>query len=240
MTLKENPNGELTALLAVGSQARLFQSIRARIVSGELQLGQVLSDKELALEYETSRTPVREALMELRSAGLVVTYPQRGTYVFNPTPQDIQEICQMRGLLEAGALRVAAMAGLVHLVSELNKAVAHMAFAIEAGDFRKVEACDTQFHETMVALCGNSRLVASYRQISDQVRVLRHRLPARRQRVSEALTQHRRIVDLLTAERVDDAVEEVMRHVERVHSILGNPDLVTRPEIAKQPRKGSS
>jgi DNA-binding GntR family transcriptional regulator len=154
--------------------------IRSRIVSGELRLGQMLSDKELALEYQISRTPVREALLELRAAGLVVSYPLRGSYVFNATQKDIAEICQMRGLLEAGALRIAAAEHLTSLVMELNKAVAHMAFAIEAGDFRMVEAFDTQFHESMVATCGNSRLIAAYRQISDQVRVLRHRLPARR------------------------------------------------------------
>lgn len=206
-------------------QAKIAENLRTRIVNGELKPGQMLSDKELALAYQTSRTPVREALIELRNAGLVVTYPQRGTYVFNPTPKDVAEICQMRGLLEAGALRVAAGLGLMPLVVELNKAVAHMAFAIEAGDLRAVETYDTQFHETMVAMCGNSRLVASYQQISDQVRVLRHQLPARRQRVHDALAQHRRIVDLLTAERVDDAVDEVVRHVENVHSLLEHQEL---------------
>lgn len=214
---------------------KLADLIRARIVSGELKQGQMLSDKALALEYQLSRTPVREALLELRSAGLVVSYPQRGTYVFDPTPKDVAEICQMRGLLEAGALRVAAAVSLTPLVMELNKAVAHMAFAIEAGDFRMVEAFDTQFHETMVATCGNSRIVSAYRQISDQVRVLRHRLPARRQRVQDALAQHRRIVDLLTAERIDDAVEEVLRHVERVHNLLDHPELAAGAEFPSQP-----
>lgn len=232
MTSQDSPN---SVTPPAHGQGKLADIIRARIVSGELQLGQMLSDKELALVYQTSRTPVREALLELRAAGLVVTYPQRGTYVFNPTQKDIAEICEMRGLLEAGALRVAAAAGLTPLVMELNKAVAHMAFAIEAGDFRMVEVFDTQFHETMVAMCGNSRLVSAYRQISDQVRVLRHRLPARRQRVHDALAQHRRIVDLLTAERVDDAAEEVLRHVERVHNLLDHPELASGAEFPVQP-----
>lgn len=217
------------------SEGKLVEKLRARIVDGELKLGQTLSDKELALEYQMSRTPVREALLELRSAGLVVSYPQRGTYVFNPTPVDIAEICEMRGLLEAGALRVAAAKGLAELVAGLNKCVAHMSFAVEAGDFVQVEAFDTQFHETMVAMCGNSRLVAAYRQISDQVRVLRHRLPARRQRVEDALKQHRRIVDLLTSERVDEAVEEVMHHVERVQDLLQQAEPVAATDTAAQP-----
>lgn len=216
------------------SQARIVDLIRARIVSGELALGQMLSDKELALVYQTSRTPVREALLELRSAGLVVTYPQRGTYVFDPTPQDIKEICQMRGLLESGALRIAAATALGSLVMELNKTVAHMAFAIEAGDFGKVEELDTQFHETMVSLCGNARLISAYRQISDQVRVLRHRLPARRQRVADALAQHRRIVDLLTAERIEDAAEEVIRHVDHVHDMLDRPEAAATAHSPQQ------
>jgi DNA-binding GntR family transcriptional regulator len=204
-------------------RTRLADAIRARIVSGELALGQVLSDKELAAEYATSRTPVREALLELRAAGLVVAYPQRGTYVFDPTPEDVKELCDMRALLESGALRMACAARHADVVSELNRCVAHMAFAVEAGDFAGVEAHDTAFHESMVRLCSNSRLIAAYAQISDQIRVLRHRLPARRQRVQEALAQHRRIVDLVTAERVEDAVEEVMRHVEKVHGQLEKP-----------------
>lgn len=201
-------------------RARLADAIRARIVNGELALGQALSDKDLAAEYRTSRTPVREALLELRTAGLVVTYPQRGTYVFDPSPADVKELCEMRALLESGALRLACATRHADVVGELNKCVAHMAFAIEAGDFAKVETHDTAFHETMVRLCGNRRLIEAYGRISDQIRVLRHRLPTRRQRVQEALTQHRRIVDLVTAERVEDAVEQVMRHVENVHNLL--------------------
>lgn len=207
----------------LGGRARLADAIRARIVSGELALGQALSDKDLAAEYDTSRTPVREALLELRTVGLVVTYPQRGTYVFDPSPADVKELCEMRALLESGALRLACAARHAEVVSELNRCVAHMAFATEVGNFANVEMHDTSFHETMVRLCGNNRLMASYGQISDQIRVLRHRLPARRQRVQEALAQHRRIVDLVTAERVEDAVEEVMRHVGNVHDLLDKP-----------------
>jgi DNA-binding GntR family transcriptional regulator len=216
-----------------GGKARLADAIRARIVSGELALGQSLSDKDLAAEYETSRTPVREALLELRAAGLVVMVPQRGTYVFDPSPADVKELCDMRSLLESGALRLACAADHDRIAGELQRCVAHMAFAIEAGDFAAVETHDTAFHETMVRLCGNGRLISAYGQISDQIRVLRHRLPARRRRVQDALTQHRRIADLVTAGRVEDAVEEVMRHVENVHNLLEQPGSLRKAAARK-------
>jgi DNA-binding GntR family transcriptional regulator len=203
-------------------EPRLVDQIRARIVTGEFAAGKPLSDKELAVQFNTSRTPVREALLELRAAGLVVAYPQRGTYVFNPSLDDIREICETRGVIESGALRIAASKDLDRLVVQLHKSLAHMGFAIEAADFARIEAYDTEFHESMVAACGNSRLMDAYQRISDQVRVLRHRLPPRRQRVVDALAQHRRIVDLLAAERIDDAMEEVFSHVQRVHNLLGS------------------
>jgi DNA-binding GntR family transcriptional regulator len=131
---------------------RLVDLIRARIVSGELGLGQALSDKELAVQFNTSRTPVREALLELRAAGLIVAYPQRGTYVFDPSSSDIREICEVRGILESGALRLAASRDLENLVLRLNYCVAHMALAIDSADFVRIEAYDTEFHEAIVAI----------------------------------------------------------------------------------------
>jgi len=215
-----NSSPEAGAAEIDASAVKLADHIRAQIVNGVFAPGSPLSDKDLAVQFNTSRTPVREALLELRAAGLVIAYPQKGTYVFNPTGDDIREICEARGVIESGALRIAASIDLDRLVIRMHKSVASMSFAVESGDFTRIEALDTEFHETIVDACNNSRLIAAYQRISDQVRVLRHLLPQRKQRVDDALSQHRRILDLLVSERIEDAASEIQDHVLRARKLL--------------------
>jgi DNA-binding GntR family transcriptional regulator len=62
----------------------VIERLRESIVTGELELGQPLSERALAERLNVSKTPVREALAQLRVEGLVLVYPQRGAYVFTP------------------------------------------------------------------------------------------------------------------------------------------------------------
>jgi DNA-binding FadR family transcriptional regulator len=71
------------------SKSAIAEGIRARIRSGELPLGARISDKVIASELGISRTPVREALVQLQTEGLVVIRPQSGTFVTDLTPTDV-------------------------------------------------------------------------------------------------------------------------------------------------------
>ena len=81
--------------------------LREAIISGALELGQPLSERQLAELLEVSKTPVREALAQLRREGLVRILPQRGAFVFTLSQQEVVEICEVRQALEASALRLA-------------------------------------------------------------------------------------------------------------------------------------
>src|SRR5215468_9846283 len=80
--------------------------IRNRIIVGALNFGERVSDKDLATELRVSRTPVREAILQLQSEGLIVVRPRSGTFVFDLSAEDLREICDLRGLFEAGAIRM--------------------------------------------------------------------------------------------------------------------------------------
>lgn len=81
--------------------------LRRRITSGEISFGTRLSDKAFAEEFGVSRTPVREAFLALQTRGLVTIRPQSETFVFVLTQEEIRDVCEVRWLLEAGALRLA-------------------------------------------------------------------------------------------------------------------------------------
>src|SRR5512133_2552962 len=86
------------------------EKIRQLIVSGEFPLGEQLSEASLAAQLGISKTPVREALLRLRADGLIDIQPQRGTFVFSLTPQQVDEICRFREFVEVAALGAAMQA----------------------------------------------------------------------------------------------------------------------------------
>src|SRR6188474_950945 len=83
----------------------VVKRLREAIVSGDFELGQPLSERQLAELLEVSKTPVREAMAQLRLEGLIRILPQRGAFVFTLSQQEVVEICELRQALEASALR---------------------------------------------------------------------------------------------------------------------------------------
>jgi DNA-binding GntR family transcriptional regulator len=207
------------------SKAIVAAELRFRITAGRLPLGARISDKKLAAELNVSRTPVREALVQLQSDGLVVMRPQSGTFVFDLTVQEVRDICATRAILEAGAIRLAADACSVDAVARLGLLVGRAAIALDDGDLALCDELDCQFHEGIVAASANEYLVRAYSGISDRLRALRHRLPRERVRMTRAIAQHRHIIDLWAAGRLDQATTEIGSHVHNVARLLSSiPD----------------
>ena len=204
----------------IPAKARLVDRIRERIVTGIFPLGARLSDKDLAAEMNVSRTPVREALLQLQSEGLIVVRPRSGTFVFDVSESELSQICEMRSLFETGALKMAAAVNPASLVGALTFPVAEAALALEDRDYARCEALDTIFHETLIALSANKYLVESYRTISTKVRALRSRLPQNHARIEGAIAQHRRIVDLVAVGKPELASAEIASHVRNVRTQL--------------------
>jgi DNA-binding GntR family transcriptional regulator len=218
-------SAEIVHLKPAGPSALLSKTviageIRSRITAGRLALGARISDKQLAAELEVSRTPVREALLQLQTEGLVVMRPQSGTFVLDLTIEEVHEICAARAILESGAIRLAAEAGAADLIGRLGLLVGRAAIALGDGDLAQCDELDCQFHEGIVAAGRNSYLTRAYSGISDKLRALRHRLPREHDRMARAIAQHRHIIDLWAAGRVDQAIAEISSHVVNVARLL--------------------
>ncbi len=207
-------------MLETPLNVRIAATLRERIVGGQLPFGARISDKALAEELGASRTPVREALLALQGEGFVTMLPQSGTFVFDPGIREIGAICELRGVMEAGALRIAAERDARRLVATLGEIVSEAALACAEGDLAACERLDTHFHETLVARSENEYLIAAYSNISAKIRALRTRLPSVRDRVMRAIEQHRRVLDLVTVGRISDAEAELRGHMKNVHAVL--------------------
>jgi DNA-binding GntR family transcriptional regulator len=202
------------------SKAVVAAEIRSRITTGRLPLGVRISDKKLAAELKVSRTPVREALVQLQSEGLVVMRRQSGTFVFDLTIEEVRDICATRAILEAGAIRLATDARSADPMARLGLLVGRAAIALDDGDLVLCDELDCQFHEGIVAASANAYLIRAYSGISDRLRALRPRLQRDRNRMGRAIAQHRHIIDLWAAGRLDQATTEIGLHVLNVERLL--------------------
>lgn len=82
------------------------QYIRRAITKGQFGLGQPISESALTASLGISKTPVREALAQLKMEGLVNIFPQKGTFVFTLSEKEVMDICELRYTLEGTALKL--------------------------------------------------------------------------------------------------------------------------------------
>lgn len=186
-------------------------AIRARIVSGELQFGEALSEIALATELGVSKTPVREAFLQLKTEGLVEIMPQRGTFVFQMTIEQLRQLVEMRELLETASLRFAMRDGPT-LGEALQAIVGRMAAAFEARDPTAYRRCDADFHETIISASGNMFINSAYSIIALRVQALRNRLSPDAQNW-RSLEEHKDVAGYVRNNNIDAAQAKLLEHI---------------------------
>lgn len=148
---------------------QVYEFLKAELNRGALAPGSLLDLNGLAAQLGTSRTPLREALLQLDAEGFVTILPRRGVRVNRLTLEEIRHIYEIVGALEAAALvsvaptltdgELAAMAALCRQMGE----------ALASDDFPTYYERNLAFHEVFLGRCHNTRLV-------EWVRLLKERL----------------------------------------------------------------
>jgi DNA-binding GntR family transcriptional regulator len=186
-------------------------AIRTRIVSGALHFGEALSEIALATELGVSKTPVREAFLQLKNEGLVEIMPQRGTFVFQMTTEQLRQLVEMRELLESASLGFAMRNG-PHLADALQSIVERMTTAFEAKERSAYRNYDGDFHQAIIAASGNSFIGSAYAIIAFRVQALRNRLTLDVEN-RRPLDGHAHIARLVRDNNVEDAVKALLAHI---------------------------
>jgi DNA-binding GntR family transcriptional regulator len=161
----------------------IAETVREAIITGELQPGQPLRQDQLSADFGASAAPVREALQQLESEGLVVRVANRGSFVAEITERELREVLlPLRLHLERYALDRAIESDRDRLCERLADVVSQMDTAARRGDLRAVTEADVQFHRTLVDAADSPQTSQIWRSIQWRLRVQFHRLgnPARR------------------------------------------------------------
>jgi DNA-binding GntR family transcriptional regulator len=176
------------------------ERLRLAVVNGELGLGETLSEEGLANAFGVSRTPVREALSLLQMQGLIEIAPQRGSFVFRPTTEDIERLCEFRIMLEISVTPLAARRAHARALVALEQQLALIEQAFETGDGLAYVTSDNNLHQVFFDHCGNSYFQSAYALISGKTAALRTNLSINQHRDQElSLGEHREIVKYFAA-----------------------------------------
>lgn len=211
-----------------------LDKIREGITRGEYPLGSPLYEKVLAEEFGISKTPVREALMQLQREGLVVVQPHSGTFVFELADGEVSDLCELRLILETNALQLAMRRQAGRLVAEIDALATAMRMVVKQKDTARYRGLDTEFHRAFFKYCGNDYLASMYAMIDGKLQTLRVSLVTPLPNLlSVSLNEHLQIARALKEFRLPAALEILTAHIKRARELMhslheANPVTVER------------
>jgi DNA-binding GntR family transcriptional regulator len=203
---------------------RVFQGVEEQIATGQLKDGEKLDEASLAERFQVSRTPVREALLQLVGSGLATQIPKRGCFVKAPSFREMIEMFEVMSELEGLCARLAARRISEQQLTALKSANAGCEQAIQMNDSDLYYHKNVEFHECIYSACGNTFL-------ADETRSLRRRLQSFRRlqlrvrgRMSQSLGEHFDIIEAIEIGDTDKADLVSRQHVmiqgERFNDLL--------------------
>ncbi len=171
----------------------VVEEIRSRIMEGRYALGQRLSQNQLAQEMNTSRAPVQDALQTLYHEGLVQIIPQRGSFVFNPTQEEIAALYEVSAVYEVGALNLAMERNPQQLIIALKQTlcIAENTYC-NAQEWVKA---DRVFHGTFIQVAANPYLTQAYKNIIVRTSTLVFKNTLSLERMQQSCYEHAKILE---------------------------------------------
>jgi len=173
---------------------RIADLLRAAILDGRLQPGERLIEQKLALQWDISRAPLREAIREISSEGLVTLSPHRGATVAAVSPGELQELFAVRAMMESFAARLASHRASADHISRLHGLINQMEVAFCGRDLPAFYVAGLDFHNVLVEAAGNDVLSRMYDQMKRQFRRYQAMMPRLPQLQQNSIDEHRRIL----------------------------------------------
>ncbi len=193
----------------------VLEHLRSEIVTGKLELGAAISERQLAAELNVSKTPVREALAQLRNEGLVDVEPRKGAYVFSLSAREVIEICDFRMAIETAALGLALERNPDAFIADIEQIVAEMKRTISEDDIPSYLALDTDFHAAAFRHCENGYLRDSFGRYSGKIAALRTHLASKPRHTDLSFDEHVELLAAFRSRDIDEVHQTLLRHIGR-------------------------
>ncbi|HEX2831008.1 MAG TPA: GntR family transcriptional regulator [Burkholderiales bacterium] len=218
----------------------VYGILRNAILSHELKSGESLSIPELARKLGVSRTPVRDAVLQLVAEGLAASEPRKGATVLHPDEESLLAIHEVREVLEGLSVRRAAQAISASQIRRLDQILKNQAKAVGQSDVTLFSSTDEAFHELIADVNPEPRLSQFLRILRDQMQLAVTVATANPQHLREAHREHVAIFSALSKQDAKAAERAMRLHISRsrarVASALAGPALNTGSARSETPQ----
>ncbi|MEW6081030.1 MAG: GntR family transcriptional regulator [Bacillota bacterium] len=201
-----------------------YQEIKTSILNGQLVAGEVYSEGKIAKALNISRTPVREAFLDLQRDGLVGALPQRGMIIRKVSQGVRDEVFLLRRTIEAMIIeQLPGKIGL-HDLSRLRGILAGQQEAIEQEDMVKFLDYDEEFHLTLAELTGYHRVREILVNLRDLTRLMGMSTLQWPGRMELVLTEHKAVFQALSERDFAAAKKAMIVHLTNTERSLSEPE----------------
>lgn len=203
---------------------QVYRYLKNAIVTSELVLDTTYSEKWVADRLEVSRTPVREAVLQLQQENFIDVLPYKGFRVRRLSLEDVRDTFQIRLALEGFCVinisQNIEQAGVRQILETLDECLGAMESTAVANDPHSFVEQDARFHHQIIHFADNERLIAMYDDIRYRFERITLRVLTDPGRMDTTVEEHRKIAEKMRTGRPWDAFCAIQEHLQRTQKIM--------------------
>ncbi len=193
-------------------RTKVYELLKEMILNHELKLGEKLNVRELSEKLGISFTPVRDALLQLSSEGLVKVVPRVGFFVVEVNERFISEIIETRIMIETFCLdryfdEISSSTEVLKIRDEIEEVK-------RTHDRKLFDDSDERLHKLIVKASSNETITSIYEKLWDKIDLVRHL----NERYVVSNEEHKEIVESILARDKERAIESLVRHLKNVEN----------------------
>jgi DNA-binding GntR family transcriptional regulator len=223
---------------------QVYDYLREQMEQGEIRPGNVINMEDTSRELGVSRTPLRDALLQLEAENFVSILPRRGVVVNILTLRDIKSYYEILGALESTALLSSFDRIKTSGIKKMKRLNERMAQAISGNDFNSYYQCNLKFHNIFLDLCGNDLLKKMVNNLKRKLYDFPRQQGFVREWEEESIKEHQALVDLIEKGKSQDASSYIRdvhwsyavqeKYIQRYYSLAAS---IAKQEEARWPKE---
>jgi len=192
-----------------------YETLRKSILEGQLKSGEIYNEMAIAKDLQISRTPVREALLELTAQGLVSFLPRKGVVINHYSKLDVIEIFEVREAIELFVIEKLSRNFRSFDLTAINIIFKRQEAAAQNDKPQQFIQADRDYHIRFCELAGNRRLVNILNNIRDMIQLMGIQALTRTGRYNEVVAEHKEIIEKVSQGKVADAIQAMRYHLDQ-------------------------
>lgn len=197
--------------------SNVYHALKEAIIQGHLRPGERLMERDLSARLNVSRTPIREAIKKLELEKMVVSHPYRGVRVAVYSPDAIEKMYTVRGVLDGLAARLATLHATPEDFERLEQCIDGFVAAYRDSNLQEMVRWNMQFHWTIAETSGNEMLQDLLDMLRAHTSLIRFNSLSTPDRPLSTSHEHRCILDAMKRRDAQAAEAWSIKHVEAAY-----------------------